>query len=145
MFDRYTKLFCIGYALSIVALIVLSIILGMMFNVDIPSSASIATILGGTIFAAGKYAEEVGEAPSSQLSWTYAWRWSFLSLLISAVMMAGMLMVLPEIAAVILQNLLIFVIVFAVVFGIVALCIRFTFPSFVKSQLKAIEKKKQRK
>ena len=136
MFDRYTKLFCIGYILSMILLMIVTILLGLIFNIDVPTGASIATIIGGTVFVSSKYAYEVGHVPVSSVSWKYAFRWSLFAILSSASLVLGILLFQPEVAAVIFGNILVFLMLLLLVFMVCVLIIRITFPYFVQTQLR---------
>ena len=147
MFDRYTKLFCIGYLFGIGGAMLLLYFLTMLFKIEPSTNAAFVPLIAGTIFAAQKYATEIGEVPTKGASWGYALRWSFFSIIISAILSAVIFGVfVPETLPIMIAHYLnVVIITLAIVFAISLLLIRFMFPFLVKSQLKAIEKRKARK
>ncbi len=150
MMDIYSKSFCKGYVIGIVFLVAAALLLGFAFGIDIPSGASFATVMVGCSMAANTYAANMKETPSSSLSWRYAWMWSLYAFIISIVFVVviflGAWAVFGSSAFNMFVNLnalfiLIMLFLCIVIYLIVALMIRFSFPFFVKTQLKAIEKK----
>lgn len=143
---RYLKIFAIAYAIVLIAVAILSYILEEFFQISLGSATSFASLLGAVIFTAQSYAKTERKIPESAFSWKFA----TLSTLV-AFIVSGVLSIIFEMAARSLWGVSIFAglsdiplgffAIAAIVIGLIyILATRFMFTSFVKSQLKALER-----
>lgn len=145
--SQYLKLFAIAYiGLAIVVAIVLYA-LEAFANISLGNGVSIAVLLGATMFAGQKYANNEEQLPPKPFSWKFALMTFFVSLFLSLVFAIGLEIFGRQIAGqspfaemfdVVPVGFMAFGLLFIAVIHI--LVVRFFFPFAVKTQLKALKK-----
>lgn len=148
------KDFAKGYIVTVIAVAIIGMALGRWAQIELSASgASITSLLAAVTFTASRFARRERVRPTPAFSWRAAIMMMLIATVTSIVLSIGVVtftFVFGDRASVIallralpgqfadLQLTFLVAIVLAVVFGVYTLIIRFTFPFFVKLNLKKV-------